>query len=115
MIVEANPSAPVQADGNYWIRTIPSDGCGNLNSTTADILTGVIRYDQHSNALPTSTQAKIDTTCADPPLASLVPVLPWQVDNHAVNNVLEDTFEAFIDQTPTHGYPRWDLTDTPLW
>ena len=115
MIVEANPSAPVQADGNYWIRTIPSIGCGNLNSTTSDPLTGVIRYEQHSKALPTSTQAKINLTCADPPLSSLVPVVPWQVDNHAVNDVPEDTFEALIDETPTHGYRRWDLTDNPLW
>ena len=115
MIVEANPSAPIQKDGNYWIRTIVSAGCGNLNSSTYDNQTGIIRYDPHSHALPTSTQANININCTDPPLESLVPVVPWQVDNHAVNNVLSDTFEALFDETATHGYARWDLTDTPLW
>ena len=113
MIVEANPSTPVQADGNYWIRTIVSAGCGNI--ANYDNQTGIIRYNPQSIASPTSKQADINTTCADPPLKSLVPVVPWQVENHAVNNVLEDTFEADIDNTVTHGYHRWDLTDTPLW
>lgn len=42
-------------------------------------------------------------------------MVPWFVDNHPVNHVLDDTFEAFIDENETHGYNRWDLTDTPLW
>lgn len=113
VIVEADPSAPVQADGNYWIRTIQSIGCGNITNYTNE--NGIIRYDPKSTALPTSTQANINLTCADPPLESLVPVVPWFVDNHPVNHVLDDTFEAFIDENETHGYNRWDLTDTPLW
>lgn len=113
VIVEADPSAPTQADGNYWIRTIVSEGCGNI--TNYDNQTGIIRYDPESNAFPSSTQANINLTCADPPVESLVPVVPWAVDNHAVNNVLDDTFEANLDSTPTHNYTRWDLTDTPLW
>lgn len=113
VIIEADPSAPNQADGNYWIRTIVSTGCGNI--TNYDNQSGIIRYDPESNALPISTQANINLTCADPPLESLVPVVPWSVDNHAVNNVPHDTFEAFIDNATTHGYQRWDLTDTPLW
>ena len=32
-----------------------------------------------------------------------------------MNDVLNDTFEAGLDRNPTHGYIRWDLTDTPLW
>ena len=111
--MEADPSAPVEADGNYWIRTIVANGCGNIS--TYENQTGIIRYDPESDALPTSTQANINLTCSDPPLESLVPVVPWAVDNHAVNNVLDDTFEAFIDNNETHGYKRWDLTNTPLW
>ena len=112
MIVEAKPSAPVQADGNYWVRTILSNGCGTIPNNTNQ--TGIIRYDPESVSLPTSVQANINLTCADAPLESLVPVVPWAVDNHAVNNVTQDTFEAFIDKIPTHGFKRWDLTDTPM-
>ncbi|CAF9923127.1 MAG: hypothetical protein ALECFALPRED_002306 [Alectoria fallacina] len=113
VIVEADPTAPVQADGNYWIRTIVSTGCGNINDY--DSQTGIIRYNPESIAIPTSTQANINLTCADPPLESLVPMVPWAVDSHAVNDVLNDTFEANIDSNITHGYNRWDLTSTPLW
>ena len=59
--------------------------------------------------------ANFNLNISDPPLESLVPVVPWAVDNHAVNNVLVDTFEALIDESPTHYYLRWDLTSTPLW
>ena len=113
VIVEADPSAPVQADGNYWIRTINAEGCGNISENVNQ--TGIIRYNPESTALPTSTQANINLTCADPPLESLVPVVPWAVDNHPVNDVLDDTFEAFIDAIPTHNYSRWELTGTPLY
>ena len=114
MIVEAKPSVPVQKDGNYWIRTIVSDGCGTINQSNPKL--GVIRYDKSSTALPTSTNhTSISTLCADEPLENLVPVVPWSVDHQAVNNVLNDTFEAFVSNIVTHGALRWDLTDTPLW
>ena len=77
VIVEANASA--QADGNYWIRTISSQGCGAIQNNTAT--TGIIRYDAGSTVAPTSAQYKdLDTTCHDPPLESLVPIVPWIVD-----------------------------------
>ena len=44
-----------------------------------------------------------------------MPIVPWSVDNHPVNDVLNDTFEAFIDPNESHGYPRWDLTQNPLY
>ena len=114
VIVEAKPSAPAQPDGNYWIRTLLSTGCGVIPGY--DNQTGIIRYNPKSVALPTSTlAADINFTCADAPVESLVPVVPWAVDNHAVNNVTQDTYEAFLDLKQTHGYFRWDLTDTPMW
>ncbi|KAM0805775.1 multicopper oxidase-domain-containing protein [Usnea florida] len=113
VIVEANPDSPVQTDGNYWIRTVVSTGCGNISDY--DSLNGIIRYDPKSTALPTSKQNNFSLNCTDPPLDSLVPVVPWQIDRHAVNNVTGDTFEAFIDNTPgSPGIGRWDLTNTPL-
>lgn len=84
VIVEANPSAPVQADGNYWIRTYNSDGCGSINQSNPE--TGIIRYDPNSTTLPTSTnQTIINTACIDIPVESIVPVVPWSVDTQAVN------------------------------
>ena len=85
------------------------------HNTTYDNRTGIIRYDPKSNALPTSPLPNLDLSCTDAPLKSLVPVVPWAVDNHAVNNVTHDTYEADFDLFPTHGYIRWDLTDTPMW
>ena len=117
VIVEANPSQPLQKDGNYWIRTQVSENCGNV--TDFRNLTGIIRYDAKSTALPTSSnQTEISTLCADEPLASLVPIVPWQIDSQAVNDVLNDTFQADIDSAdPTlqHGALRWDLTNYPMW
>lgn len=114
VIVEANPSAPVQADGNYWIRTLVSDNCGNITDNKP--LSGVIRYDPKSTAFPTSTNhTSLSLLCADEPPENLVPVVPWFVSTQADNDVVKDTFEADIDKTPTHGAKRWDLTDTPLW
>ena len=116
VIVEANPSTPKQPDGNYWIRTQVSINCGNISDGNYDSRTGIIRYDPQSTTLPTSTnQTEIDLTCEDIPTASLVPVLPWNVDHQAVNDVPKDTFIADLNTVPTHGYIRWDLTDNPLW
>ncbi|KAL2055956.1 hypothetical protein ABVK25_003598 [Lepraria finkii] len=114
VIVEAKPSAPVQKDGNYWIRTIVSDNCGNISQNNPEM--GVIRYNARSTALPTSTNhTALSTVCADEPPENLVPVVPWPVDHQAVNDVLNDTFEAEVSRNETHGAFRWDLTDTPLW
>ena len=115
VVVQANPS-PVQQDGNYWIRTQTSDRCGNISNGAYDHRTGIIRYNAKSTTLPTSTgPTDLNTACEDIPTASLVPVVPWQVDRHAVNNVVKDTFIADIDNVEEHGYFRWDLTNNPLW
>ena len=114
VIVEANPLAPIQADGNYWIRTIVSDGCGTIIDNKPE--RGVIRYNPQSTSLPTSTNfTTLSTVCADMPAESITPVVAWEIDTQAVNDVLNNTFEADIDSISTHGAFRWDLTDTPLW
>ncbi|KAI9838099.1 MAG: hypothetical protein M1819_006255 [Sarea resinae] len=115
VIVEANPSDPVK-DGNYWMRTQVTTGCGTISPLGNSSLTGIIRYDAHSQELPTSSpHPGLTTNCSDPPVASLVPIVPWEVSQHPVNNVVKDTYEAALDLTLEHGFQRWDLTDTPLW
>lgn len=91
-----------------------SDNCGTINQTNPEM--GVIRYNARSTALPTSTNhTALSTDCADERPENLVPVVPWPVDHQAVNDVLNDTFEAEVSRNETHGAFRWDLTDTPLW
>ena len=79
VIVEANPSndlIPVE-DQNYWIRTVGARGCFNVVQPNPTI--GIIRYNAGSTKMPTSKQYQFSTTCADEPLESLVPVVPWTV------------------------------------
>ena len=104
------------------MRTILSGDAQNPCGLIKDNVnqTGVIRYDSKSTALPTSSiSSDVDTTCADEPAAHLVPVVPWVVDRQAVNNVPEfGTFEvgrSVQNVNETHGYVRWEITDTPLW
>lgn len=111
MILHANQTG---GDGNYWIRTTHAPGCGTISQQNET--TGILRYNAHSTALPTTARnPDIPMMCQDEPYASLVPVVPWQVGAHPANNVSNDTFEAGISKLPFHQFKRWDLTDTPLW
>ena len=75
-----------------------------------------VLFDTSHVALPYQRRRTIlSKVCADEPPENLVPVVPWPVDHQAVNNVLNDTFEADVSKIETHGAFRWDLTDTPLW
>ncbi|KAL1636233.1 hypothetical protein SLS56_001212 [Neofusicoccum ribis] len=112
IIVEANATP-----GDYWIRTeIPGGpgGCGNATDKHGDI-TGILRYDTRSTALPTSTRNDYPSDCHDEPYESLTPIVPWTVDPHPQNDVHNNTYEAGVSETPFHKAFRWDLTDTPLW
>ena len=81
VILEAKPLIPAQ-DDNYWVRTIPADGCGSENFVNGSTLlnnTGIIRY-KKNNLDPTSTKdPKISTQCSDEPYESLTPMLEWKV------------------------------------
>ena len=79
VVVEARPSddlIPVE-DQNYWIRNEVAHNCGRIDQPNP--LIGIIRYNSGSNKTPTTKKYIYDTTCADEPLASLVPVVPWKV------------------------------------
>ena len=95
VIVEANPSTPAQANGNYWIRTISSKGCGNITDNKPE--SGVIRYDPKSTTLPTSTQHEgLNLNCTDVPLDSMVPIVPWAVDTQALVDSHSHFLRAFL-------------------
>lgn len=79
VIVEADPSnslLPVE-DQNYWIRTVGADHCANIEQPNP--LIGIIRYNNGSTKRPTTTGFQFSKTCADEPLESLVPVVPWYI------------------------------------
>lgn len=89
-------------------------GCGNVTDKNGDV-TGILRYDASSTALPTSTKNNYPSDCHDEPKESLVPIIPWMVDPHPQNDVHNNTYEAGLSEALFHGYLRWDLTDTPMW
>lgn len=79
VIVEANPSnslLPVE-DQNYWIRTVGADHCADIEQPNP--LIGIIRYNAGSTKKPTTTAYQFSKVCADEPLESLIPVVPWYI------------------------------------
>ena len=81
VILEVKPLVAAE-DDNYWIRTIPADGCGIENCVNKATLlnnTETIRY-KENNMDPTSTpDPKISTMCSDEPYGFLAPMLGWKV------------------------------------
>ena len=76
---------------DFWIRTYIVDGCTDGQSPGNDYYdrTGILRYDATSTATPSSLpwpDIKQPLPCVDEPLASLVPVVPWQVAPPSNNN-----------------------------
>ncbi|KAJ8062156.1 hypothetical protein OCU04_008716 [Sclerotinia nivalis] len=77
VIVEANATPD-----NYWIRANWGTACSpNMRAANA---TGILRYNSSSTAEPTSVGATPRDTCADEPLASLVPHLALDVGSYAL-------------------------------
>ena len=69
-------------DQNYWIRTIPAQGCNGFDSKKPppDNRTGILYYDGCDNTeLPSTTQGDFSILCSDEEYKRLIPVLPWTV------------------------------------
>ena len=87
VIVEATPTSttadnnPIPSNNRFWIRTGVSQ-CGGIDNLSVNApLTGVISYDNSTSPDPTSLPWLNATfpDCADEPLASIQPVVPWDV------------------------------------
>lgn len=117
VIVEALPLAnsetgPLAGDGNYWIRTWASPCNGNQGGSPGYEKTGILRYNQSSEASP-STQAwkNVSTTCSDEEFYKLHPILPWKVGN-PVNSLNSDSFDLWVNGSLPRSYPlaAWTLS-----
>ncbi|KAL1966153.1 hypothetical protein VTN77DRAFT_4705 [Rasamsonia byssochlamydoides] len=108
VIIETN-----QTVDNYWIRTVPPQNCSS-NGTIQDGLTGILRYEgAPTTTLPTtSTQPGISYACEDEPLASLKPVVRWEVGSSPANNVTDSTYEVGLQES--RGARRWTIGERPL-
>lgn len=82
MVLTAIPTKP-SVDGNYWIRTIPANGCGNgnfVNYTQLRNNTGIIRYNKTSDTDPTTSQnPKLPLNCTDEIAQPLEPKVNWTI------------------------------------
>lgn len=86
--------------GDYWLRAAWNSACSN--NLNADDITGIVRYDAGSTALPaTETTVEASTTCGDEPYESLVPYLALDVgDITAVaDEALDFTFGSYFTWT----------------
>ncbi|KAF2187676.1 multicopper oxidase [Zopfia rhizophila CBS 207.26] len=120
VIVEAAPFKTTP-DENYWIRTVPAQGCGvfKWRYTVENATTGIVRYGS-SDANPSSQPNTFPTECSDEPYASLIPKLPWTVQNPAICNHTAEDLLVNLTQTKNppyypDGLPRWELHKAPLW
>ena len=90
IIIEAQPKGE-SSDGNYWLRTIPTDGCGRFNAPKGwksddktkgwkpDDKMGVVRYNKTSTKDPSTERGTYSILCRDENASNLVPILPWKV------------------------------------
>jgi FtsP/CotA-like multicopper oxidase with cupredoxin domain len=118
VIVEAHPSndlIPVE-DQNYWIRTVGADRCSDIEQPNP--LIGIIRYNAGSTKTPTSKAYQFSTVCADEPLESLVPVVPWTISSgpKPANNSKSHTFRLTCCRTAKSFFSRiWQRRQLCCW
>ena len=97
VILNANPINE-SVDGNYWIRTIPSKGCGDTNFQVGNPPaneTGIIRYHPTSLVNPTTNQTSFSIECSDEPYENLKPMFKLNVTD-PVNIEGKPAFAKFV-------------------
>jgi hypothetical protein len=95
VIVEANPiangSQPIPPDGNFWMRTYVAQCANTANFPKGYELSGILRYNSSSTAMPTSTPWNgMSLACSDETYSSLQPVLKWRVGSPSNGNTGEE-------------------------
>lgn len=79
---DRNGTEPLDSHGNYWIRTIPANGCkGFEDGNEPDERQGILRYNETSEDLPTTFRSNFSLACRDEHYEDMVPILPWNVSS----------------------------------
>ena len=82
VVVEAKPVNISYGDApqNYWIRTIPAEGCNTFPSNNMPAnTTGILRYNHRNHARPTTVNGSYSLKCSDEASDKLKPILPWTI------------------------------------
>lgn len=75
------------SSGNFWLRAIPQLSCSE--SDAVDDVKGIIRYDNTSSAVPTTSAVSYTDSCDDEPAPKLVPYL--SIDAGSTQDYSNDT------------------------
>ncbi|KAK3387770.1 multicopper oxidase-domain-containing protein [Podospora didyma] len=108
-------------EGNYWIRTIPADGCkGFETGNEPDERQGILRYNDSSTGTPTSFREAFSLECRDEEFDRLRPVHEWQVPETILSPTDVARFHVGKmpgSNRPEHGdkFSWWVMGKKPLW
>ncbi|KAK3984630.1 laccase [Cladorrhinum sp. PSN332] len=127
-VLDATPidNGALSAEGNYWIRAIPADGCkGFEDGNEPDERQGVLRYNATSTGVPTSFRDSgkaFDTQCRDEHFHKLHPVVKWDVAPFELSSLPTEDSKWDVGKMnhpdrPERGdnFTWWALGNHPLW
>ncbi|KAM5346271.1 hypothetical protein ACJ41O_009276 [Fusarium nematophilum] len=121
-----NETYPASDDGNYWIRTVPAEGCkGFEDGNEPDERQGILRYNASSTRVPTTwRQGKkqgYTLDCRDEPYEKLVPIHKWNITAVELND-RNQSFQIGLDKSsnndrplPGNNFTWWSFGEKPLW
>ncbi|KAJ4329018.1 hypothetical protein N0V84_000590 [Fusarium piperis] len=124
IVLHADPinttTYPASEEGNYWIRTVPADGCKGFEvGNEPDERQGILRYNASSTSVPTTWRDPYKLDCRDEKYDNLVPVHKWNITKVDLNNRSKDFDIGLdtVDDRPITGnnFSWWSFGENPLW
>ncbi|KAJ9131774.1 Laccase 2 [Pleurostoma richardsiae] len=123
IVLNANPidtpQNPASPEGNYWIRTVPADGCKGFEiGNEPDERQGILRYNATSTGVPTTFRENYSLACRDENYTRLEPVHLWNVDE--VKLAGAEKFDIGKDSRKdrpalSDNFTWWSFGANPLW
>ncbi|KAI8653708.1 Laccase 2 [Fusarium sp. Ph1] len=124
IVLHADPintiNYPESDKGNYWIRTVPADGCKGFEvGNEPDERQGILRYNASSTDVPTTWRDPYSLACRDENYANLVPIHEWKITPVELNNRSQgfDIGLENVENRPVAGnnFSWWSFGENPLW
>ncbi|RSL57610.1 hypothetical protein CEP54_008216 [Fusarium duplospermum] len=111
---------PASTEGNYWIRTVPADGCKGFEvGNEPDERQGILRYNASSTSVPTTWRDPYGLACRDENYTNLVSIHEWHITPVKLNNRSKDFDIGLdtVDDRPVGGnnFSWWSFGENPLW